>query len=229
VTFNSHAEALARWQLLRQEGSNAPEAEAELYGFFQSFRPDGRGLAGAFERVAGGDELLQRLLDVYRVTAPGWEPSDAYFLVKAPQPLTDAALSEYARRHRDSMAQIASYVGEDELGSFLKEAGELVTVAPSDSTPASEGANLRIYEAAVDFMTGLDPEESEALLLGEAYYGIACDYFLKYHLLWPLYRRSSPLDEPFEAYSQLWKHGVQCDFLERGRMTLSVPTAGLHA
>jgi len=228
VSLISQPEALERWQLARQKGLGDPKAEAELYGFFQAFRPDGKGLEDVLASVVGGRELLQRLLKVYRVTAPGWKPEDAYFLVRVPQPLTEVEVFRLAQRHRDSMAQLASFLGVDELRALLGTAREISFVPTMESTALAAGANLQIYEAAVEFMTALPVQESEALLLGEAYYGIACDYFLKYYLLWPLYRQASSVDEPFDAYFQLWKHGFQCDFGTRGIVSLSGPATSLR-
>ena len=229
MSLDSQEHALERWRRLRQRGPNDPDAEAELYGFFQSFRPDARGLDNVFAGVVGGPDLLQRLLEVYRATATGWDPADAYFLVRSPQPLGEAEAIMLAQRHRDSMVRIASHLGADEVGSVLEAAKEVSVVGSREGTAAAEGANLQIYEAVIDFMTSLTPRQSEALLLGEAYYAIACDYSLKYHLLWPLYRAASPLEEPFEAYFQLWKHGVQCDFGTHGIVALSTPTPSLQA
>lgn len=219
---SSREVALERWKLARQNAVGDPATEADLYGFFQSFRPDGKGLEDVFAGVAGGSELLERLLEVYRVTATGWKPQDAYFLVKAPKPLAESEILRVAGLHRDSMAHVAGLTGAIKLKSFLEAGTRLSAVARVESTALSEGANLEVYEAAVDFMANLPGQESKALLLGEAYYGVACDYFLKYYLLWPLYRHAASIGEPFGAYFQLWKHGLRCDFRTRGVVTVGL-------
>jgi hypothetical protein len=222
VSLSSQKVALERWRLARRNALRDSATEAELYGFFQSFRPDGRGLEDVFAGVVGGHELLQRLLEVYRVTAAGWEPHDAYFLVKAPPALAESEMLRLSQLHRDAMQLVARFAGATELESLLDAARRLSVVARVESTAAAVGANLQVHEAAVDFVANLPGLDSEALLLGEAYYGIACDYLLKFHLLWPLYRRASSLDEPFGSYSQLWKHGLRCDFRTRGVVSVGV-------
>ncbi len=212
MSLSSREVALERWRLARGRAVGDEVTEADLYGFFQSFRPDGKGLEEVFAGVVGGNELLPRLLEVYQATAKGWDPNDAYFLVRVPQPLSETETLRFARLHRDSMAYVAGRVGAVELKSSLETASRFSVVARIESTALAEGANLGVYEAAVDFMANLPAMQSDALLLGEAYYGIACDYFLKYHLLWPLYRQAPSTSEPFEAYFQLWKHGLRCDF-----------------
>jgi hypothetical protein len=220
VNTTSREVALERWRRAREEALGDPATEADLYGFFQSFRPDGRGLEEVFAGVVGGGELLQRLLELYRVTAWGWDPNDAYFLVKAPQPLAETEMRRLAQLHHASMVHVAELAGATEVKSFLEMGSRLAVVARVESRALAEGANLEVYEAAVNFVANLPGTESEALLLGEAYYGIACDYFLKYHLLWPLYDQVSPISEPFGAYYQLWKHGLRCDFRNRGVVTV---------
>jgi len=224
VSVSGWKAALERWKLARRSALSDSATEADLFGFFQAFRPEGKGLEEVFAGVVGGSELLQRLLELYRATAIGWEPHDAYFLVKAPQPLPEKEIMRLAGLHRDSMAQVAGLAGAPELESFLGRGSECSLVAKVESTALAMDANLKVYEAAVDFMSSLPGRESEALLLGEAYYGIACDYFLKSYLLWPLYREASSIDEPFRAYFQLWKHGLRCDF-----RTLGIVTVGAAA
>jgi hypothetical protein len=220
VSRSSRDLALERWRLARRDAPSNPATEADLYGFFQSFRPDGEGLEDVFAGVVGGSGLLQRLLEVYRVTAAGWQPGDAYFVVRGPQRLAETEIVRLAQLHRHSMAQVAELAGAGDLKSLLEMKGHVTVVPRVESTALEVGANLSIYEAAVDFVANLRAEESEAFLLGEAYYAIACDYFLKYHLLWPLYRQASSLDEPFAAYFRLWKHGLRCDFQTRGAVVV---------
>jgi len=63
---------LERWKALAGDTSPGPWTPDPMAGFFQHFRPDGRGLPQVFEGAVGGDEILPRLLEVYRATARGW-------------------------------------------------------------------------------------------------------------------------------------------------------------
>jgi hypothetical protein len=64
--------------------------------------------------------------------------------------------------------------------------------------------------------------QSHASLMDEALYTIACDYNLAYHILWPLYRHLSDIDEPFAEYFELWKHGAGYR-IEGDRVRVYVP------
>lgn len=81
-----------------------------------------------------------------------------------------------------------------------------------------------IYEVTSEFMASLRAQvNSPAHLMREAFYTLACDYNLEYHLLWPVYRRCSNLVEPFAAYFDLWKHGAGCRFGPDGGVKVYVP------
>jgi hypothetical protein len=155
LNLSSPEAALDRWKLARRRAPGDPVIEADLYGFFQPFRPDGAGLEDVFAGTERGSELLELLLEVFRVTARGWDPNDAYFLVKAPQPLTQSETQRLARLHRDSMAHVAELVGAPHLTSFLEMGSRVAVVDSVASTAPAKGANLELYEAAVDLMANL--------------------------------------------------------------------------
>ncbi|MCC2668863.1 MAG: hypothetical protein K0Q72_1334, partial [Armatimonadetes bacterium] len=61
-------EMFAYWQRLSGDDCSTPWEEEENLGmFFQGFRPHGEGVEAVFEGVVGREELLPRLLEVYRV------------------------------------------------------------------------------------------------------------------------------------------------------------------
>jgi len=174
--------------------------------------------------AAGGREILARLLEIYRVTAPGWDPTDAYFHVKKPEPLPSNQAPKWAQQHLQAMLSLARAVNNAEMKSML---GAPITVQVTRGAvppPADEGPDMQIYELATDFIGSLTPVESDALLLAEAIYSMACDYFLQHHILWPLYRRSASVDEPFKPYFDLWKHGAACRFADPTRVLVYLPS-----
>ena len=52
--------------------------------------------------------------------------------------------------------------------------------------------------------------------LHEAFYSIACDYKIAHYLMWPLYRGSTEIEEPFAPYFELWTHGALPFFKKPG-------------
>lgn len=76
------------WQsvIVPPEGIRFTEP-ANLAGTLQKFRPHGVGVERVLLPFPGGAEILPRLLELYQVTAPGWEETRTLLdplLVRAP-------------------------------------------------------------------------------------------------------------------------------------------------
>jgi hypothetical protein len=229
--MGNEQEMLQRWKSISGDMSPRPWTEDNIGLFFQRFRPDGAGVAAAFEGVEGGDEILPRLLEVYHATAEGWDREDGpdgYFIVQNPVSLTAARATALLRLHLDRLAAMSEEVGWDELTELLQSPLKLEAV--EGDTPWPPGDNdpeALIYDATSEFMESLTPRESTAFLLGEAFWTIACDYNLKHHILWPLYRDTTPIEEPFRPYFDLWKHGAGFRFVDQETVRVYVPESKL--
>jgi hypothetical protein len=190
--------------------------EDSLFGYFDCFRPDGKGVKRVFAGVVGGDEIVERLLRVYECTK---ESSNAwgYFIVRRPVPATPERLIDLTRQHLDKVRQIAGSFGHTRLTSELEPLPEIRIKweAISQQTESDVYApEASIYDVTGDWFRGLEPMESDALMMGEAFYSIACDYMIAHHLMWPLYRQSTEIEEPFAPYFDLWRVGA-LPFFER--------------
>jgi hypothetical protein len=229
--MNSDEVMLGRWKAMAGDTSPGSWTEQDMAGFFQRFRPHGAGVSAAFEGVEGADEILPRLLEVYEVTADGWQQGDCYdryFIVRNPSPLTASHATGLLRLHLERLAAMSEAVGCDELTNLLGARLRLEAVEgeapwpPGDSDPET-----LIYEVTGQFMGSLTPRESAALLMGEGLYTIACDYNLQRHILWPLCRHATPIEEPFRPYFGLWKHGAAFRFVDQQTVWVYVPKGKL--
>jgi hypothetical protein len=220
-----------RWKSLAGDTSLRPWTKEHMGLFFQRFRPDGAGVAAAFEGVEGGDEILPRLLEVYQATADGWDREDGhdgYFIVRNPMPLTAARATGLLRLHLEKLAAMSEEVGCVELTDLLRSPPHLEAVEGKPPwPPGDDDPEVLIYDVSSEFMESLRPRESAALLMGEALWTIACDDNLKHHILWPLYRDASPVEEPFRPYFDLWKHGAGFRFAELQIVRVYVPEGKL--
>lgn len=218
---------LSRWKALAGDDSRRPWTPEHTAGFFQHFRPDGGGLAAAFEGVAGAAAILPRLREVYAATSEGWErggADDGYFIVRKPRPLPHVHATDLLRRHLDRVAALAGAVGCRELTALLKGHLRLEAVAgPTPWPPGDDDPESLVYEATCDFMGSLTPQDSHALLMKPGFDTIACDPYLSYHILWPLYRHATPIEEPFRPYFDLWTHGAGYRFTGDGAVRVYVP------
>jgi hypothetical protein len=226
--MNSQDDAtLRRWKALVGDTSSESWDTENMAGFFQNFRPDGAGLRDVFEGVEAADEILPRLLEVYRATAIGWQGDgwcDGYFVVRNPPPLADSGAANLVRLHLERVAAMAGAVGHGELTAIA--GGDLhyeVVGSEAPGDPDRDGRDTLIYEAIGDFIGSLAPRKSDALLMKEGLYTIACDANIQYHILWPLYRHASGIEEPFRPYFNLWKHGVSFRFSGKDTVRVYVP------
>lgn len=204
----SDTDFLARWARIAGLPAGAHWTKDNLAGFFQVFRPSGAGLTEAFEGVKRAEEILPRLLDVYRATESGWEPTDVYFRVRKPQGLQRDRARELVGTHLSQMVAIGRQVNNGDLLRLLEPLPR-IEIVQGDTLPLPDCAEpeILIHEVRTDFMASLVPVSSPALLLDEALYHLANDCFLRDHILWPLYRHSTTIVEPFAEYFELWKHG----------------------
>jgi len=192
------AGSVERWRsILNQiEGAEAWSIEdAQVHPrFFHAFRPDGRRLDEVFRGIHRGDEILERLRRVYAVA--GHDLGDMYFIVRNPAALSREKALNLGQAHVAAMRELAPTVRlrvEVSQGQAPDHHGRLET---------------DLYDARCDYVRTLEPEKSDALLLEEPLYHLACDYLLAHHLLWPLYRKASGLQDPFGPYFELWTAGA---------------------
>ena len=78
-----------------------------------------------------------------------------------------------------------------------------------------------IYEAMGDWIANMYCRENcwELDVLSEALYHINNDYMLSHFLRWPLLKHE-PMENPFQAYFELWKMGLSIYFPARDRVVL---------
>jgi hypothetical protein len=196
--------------------------EDQLYGYFECFRPDGKGVENVFAGIVGGDEIVQRLRKVYECTN---DSAGAYFIVRRPAPVTPERLVDLTTQHYLKVRQIARSFGDARLVSELEVFPEIEIkreTIPDRVRSDVYAPEASVYDVTGDWFRGLDPIQSDALLLHEAFYSIACDYKIAHYLIWPLYWSSTEIEEPFAPYFELWTHGSLPFFEKPGLVTVYV-------
>lgn len=198
--------------------------EDDLFAFFDCFRPDGTGVERVFAGVVGGDEILQRLLKVYESTKESLN-AWGYFIVSRPALTTPQRLVELTAQHLDKARQIARSHLDAELARLMETLPQIEIArvpAPDRKLPDYDTPETMVYDVVGDWFRELVPVQSDALLLHEAFYSITCDYNIAYYLLWPLFRHSTNIEEPFAPYFELWTHGAHAIFEKPGLVTVYV-------
>ncbi|AWB43749.1 hypothetical protein DCC85_05620 [Paenibacillus sp. CAA11] len=180
-----------------------------LYGYFQSFMPSGKGVERVFEPLERGTEYLERILPIYGMldlqdfkgnTVPGYfngskkEASQEVLLHYGEQLLAKllALFTEHGERE---------YAGE--AIAALKEVKDIVIVGEGRLDALYEEHDETIDESLYELIYDHTDDDEAIQILKEAYYSIACDYWVSYYLQWPRYqgvRGQDPLAPYFELY-----------------------------
>jgi hypothetical protein len=237
---------------LHQRAGTLPDADPDadsLIGFFQAFRPDGTPEQPLFTGlIRSGDASLlgsngqsvlteeiaealdERLVALYRTAGDNRRPGggkDAYFVVRQPQPIDPDVVESLAEKLIEDLAELASVVGDAETASLLGQSPRirvLEGLPPKHPKRDDEKTSLlrAMQQEVPQWVSRLDVG-GLAGLLRPAYYFIACDPLLRDYLMWPLYRESARLADPFLPYFQLWRHGVKYRVFQEDQIDFYLP------
>ena len=210
-------EMLSRLRAIAGIAEDEPCDSDTLIGILQRFRPDGSALLGLFDDLPNGAPLAGRLQQLYSVAGDSTRPGggrDAYFIVRTPPQADVDQIHNWASQWLGSLHALAIKTGFDELAQAfgpLPKVRVLEGIAPKHIK--SDLDTLPLYRAfkkqGAELVQRLPTESSIPSLLGPAYYYAACDWALRDYLLWPIYEAASELNDPFEPYFQLWRHGAK--------------------
>lgn len=221
VDPNAYAEPnLAETNLAGQSAPHSTPTSwtpEDAIGFFQTFRPDGENLEQVFRDVPHGEELLERILEVFEMAGDPTRPDgarDAYFVVRKPTKISEEVARFAATEWLKQMAELDRRVGSQNLAQLLDAAPSIRVLEgqpPKHPRQIEERSDLLklISSFSQRVVSQLNPEQDAALALRRAYYFMACDTFLSEYLLWPVYRSLTGLEDPFEPYFTLWKAGIK--------------------
>ena len=198
-----------------------------FWGLFQSFMPNGEGVAAVFEPLERGQELLERILPVYQATAEcsaeildsGNTPAFFYrstegakqvsingqtllFPPSAPKE-EDARARQTGERLLERLREFAIFYGDEELIETLTAVRRICFGLPKkDFNEADELFYEIFYQWRQD---NIDPDSPEQVL-AEAYYSIYEDEYLAAYLQYPIYD-DKPDNDFLRPYFDLWQQG----------------------
>jgi hypothetical protein len=223
---------LANCKRISGDTSAEPWDEGHMAGFFQFFRPNGDGVEATLKGLPLEKEILPRLLRVYQATANSW-PKDAskgvpaYFVVSDPPRIDVAKAQSYGEAYLRSLTALAKERKSDYLLDALTPTPEVrvETKDPPKRKP-DEITDLEsvIYEGLCDLVFDLDQARSTVSIphaFEEGLYYMACTYELQYYVVWPIYRKTCGIEDPFAPWFDLWRHGIEERYADRS-MTLYV-------
>ena len=182
-------------------------ADNDGFGFFQSLRENPALVAIALEPVWSGSDVAARLRLVFDFAN---DPQDAYFVVRKPPVLSADAVQALTHQHRQSLIDLSRTIDDRELLNELKASAAMVQ--PSHLLRSVDDTTSWAIERLGDYLQSVGTEPSYAYRLHEAFYSIACDFFLTWHLMWPWYEPTARFADPFASYARLWAHGLNPSF-----------------
>lgn len=189
------------------------EAE-ELFGFFQMFMPEGDGVEAVFEPLEDGDAYLQRILPIYAMLDPADFAGDTvpgYFNAKRAE-ASGETLIGYGRQFIEGLKELLEE--DEEVTAYLAAIQHIELLPPGQIAAIRQLSDADVYEALFDVVNSCRKYEELIDILGEAYYSIACDYWISYYLQWP---RFGLKGDPLAPYFELYRRGYGAVFSE-GRL-----------
>jgi hypothetical protein len=215
LLMSKAAKVLARCKSLAGDNSTRQWRTAEdAASLLHAFRPDGEGVDAIMEGVVRGEEVLPRLKALYAATSA--TPKALPYPLPAHQAhrsLTE--IEETVQQQLDKLREIVQHDGDAKAIAMLAKQFKIQHFDQKTRTTA-EGDRIRNYlnDVLIDFRSKLAPVDSDALLLKEAIYSFAPWLAVRDYVLWPLYRDSSPIEEPFGPAFHLWEMGCTMDFVD---------------
>ncbi|MEM6363506.1 MAG: apolipoprotein acyltransferase [Planctomycetota bacterium] len=223
-------------RILSQMGEAVGLAEEKVYGddaflgFFQSFRPDGHGLASVFDGLDASDALQERINLLFEVAGDDRRPTggrDAYFVVRRPRRIDpdqiQAAGDDWVRR----LILLASETQHDQLVKQLdgiKRVRLLEGSAPKNPRAEIDKTELlRAFQRSIPQLVSHPEAPSVAESLRTPYYYITCDSHLRDYLMWPLFAPYFQTEDPFAPYFDLWRHSVKFRIYRDDQIDLYMP------
>ncbi|CAI6082685.1 hypothetical protein PAECIP112173_03654 [Paenibacillus sp. JJ-100] len=221
--YGRYCLAMGGEEFMPEEGE---QVEADhLYGFFQWFMPTGEGVERVFEPIPEGQRFLNRIRPIYAMLNPEdftGESVPGYFNGGREQ-ASNAELHRLGEELIRGLKRLFSIVAEDdEVADMAKEAlqelesmKEVIVLPPGEIGKleqravqgTNEDASDMVYEALGELLSSRTDYDEAIEILNEAYYSIACDYWVAYYLQWPRYQGLQEAENCLYPYFELYRYG----------------------
>ncbi|WP_195575119.1 hypothetical protein [Paenibacillus sp. 1001270B_150601_E10] len=215
-------QSYARYLLqLMEEEVEATEGDVEdsaLYGYFQMYMPYGQGVEATFEPLEDGHAYLQRIKQIYELLDPEDFSGDTipgYFNSKVkdvPHEALRGLGEQFIKGLKELLDELAEGEGADEAAAYLSSIEEVKLLSHGEIDGIRQSYDPEIYEAIFDVVSEHKDDDAPIEILDEAYYSIACDYWISYYLQWHRYGLKG---DPFAPYFELYRLGYKAIFSEK--------------
>ncbi|MCP3776284.1 hypothetical protein NLX71_23795 [Paenibacillus sp. MZ04-78.2] len=178
--------------------------------------PSGEGVEAIFAPLANGEAYLKRLAPIYDMLDPEDFKGDSvpgYFNGKSTS-VSEDELRGYGEQLITGMKQLmeehADVEGTAEAASYLAGVHQIVILPREEIGQYREKYDpILLHEILFEIVSEHKNLDEPVQILSEAYYSIACDYWISYYLQW--HRFDLPGD-PLAPYFELYRLGYNLVF-----------------
>lgn len=196
--------------------------------FLHYFRPKQYSkLKEFFMPFSHGYEMFNKLKMIYDITADNYEGEDgsvaAYFIPKKDTSIAKKDLERLALQHAEAINDI---LRDSDETSLIDCANLEISIISRDEFNEKydyeDILECELHDIKGDWFIDLVSEVSENPLtfFAEPLYYIACDYNIARYVMWPIMEKVD-MNNPFEAYFNLWKHGYEPNFISSQLLVLT--------
>ena len=207
-------------QMLQRLGTPPADTlnDESLVGFFQSFRGDKfAALHGLYDGLTQSESLAARLDELFQAAGDDRRPSggrDAYFVVRHPNPMTPQDAEQMSHAWIGKLAELSGLLGQHDVAQTLgriQNVRVLEGIPPKHPKAEVEKCDvlLALQKVLPDRIRSGFASSPAFEIIYPAYYFTCCDSFVAAHLMWPLHPACANIEEPFEEYFRMWKHGIK--------------------
>ncbi|MFB6364181.1 hypothetical protein ACFCP7_08970 [Paenibacillus elgii] len=201
--------------LIDEEATDVEIEEDAFYGYFQIFMPSGEGVEAVFAPLANGEAYLKRLAPIYDMLDPEDFKGDSvpgYFNGKSGS-VSEDVLRGYGEQLITGMKQLmeehADVDGIAEAISYLAGVHQIVILPRGEIGQYREKYDPILHEILFEIVSEHKNLDEPVQILSEAYYSIACDYWISYYLQW---HRFDLAGDPLAPYFELYRMGYNLVF-----------------
>ncbi|MCM3340682.1 hypothetical protein M3650_19120 [Paenibacillus sp. MER TA 81-3] len=205
-------------QLMDEEVEADEVIDADsLYGYFQMYMPSGKGVEATFEPLQDGEAYLQRIEQMYDILDPadfGGDTVPAYFNSKTadvPPDVLKGHGEQLIKGLKELMDECEELEGAADAASYLSGIKEVQLLPHGKINTIRQSRDPDVYEALFEVINEHTDDDEPIEVLDEAYYSIACNYWISYYLQWHRYGLKV---DPLAPYFELYRLGYSAVFYE---------------
>lgn len=201
---------------LMDEEADAEEIDEDMfYGYFQMYMPSGEGVERTFSPLPDGEAYQQRIVQIYEMLDPkefAGNTVPGYFNGKS-EAASEDLIQAYGSKHIAELKQLLEQHADEEYTAeaihYLGMIDEVVVLPPGKFEQYRKQYEPLVHDTLFELISEHSEDDEPVEILSEAFYSIACDYWISYYLQWHRYGLGG---DPLAPYFELYRLGYSATF-----------------